>query len=217
LQPAEWAYRDVLKVNPRHAGALSHLGVLAHQVGRRGDAVALLRQALDATRRDPQIHFNLALVLSSSGQDEEALAHNLKALKIKPDYADAHSNMGTLLLRSGRAEEAIKHFNRALLFAPSGVARENLVKALLAAGKTKEVFSAVIEAPSREQSEELQRAFTFIVTGTTVRDRFPTKNSCVAWSSTIARSFHLHATCSLDVSSRVIRAQEPLRALAARL
>jgi Flp pilus assembly protein TadD/SAM-dependent methyltransferase len=163
LQPAEWAYRDVLKVNPRHAGALSHLGVLAHQLGRNGDAVALLRQALDVTRRDPQIHFNLALVLSNSGQDEEALAHNLKALKIKPDYADAHSNMGTLLLRNGRADEAIKHFNRALLFAPSGVARENLVKALLAAGKTKEAFSAVIEAPSREQSEELQRAFTFIV------------------------------------------------------
>ena len=163
LQPAEWAYRDVLKVNPRHAGALSHLGLLAHQVGHSGDAVVLLRQALDVTRRDPQIHFNLALVLSSTGQDEEAIAHNLKALKIKPDYVDAHSNMGILLLRGGRAEEAIKHFNRALLFAPSGVARENLVKALLAAGKTKEAFSAVIEAPSREQTEELQRAFTFIV------------------------------------------------------
>jgi Flp pilus assembly protein TadD/SAM-dependent methyltransferase len=163
LQPAERAYRDLLIVNPRHAGALSHLGVLAHQVGHSGDAVALLRQALDVTRRDPQIHFNLALVLSSSGQLEEALAHNLKALKIKPDYADAHTNLGALLLRKGRAEEAIKHFNRALLFAPSGVARENLVNALLAAGKTEEALSAVIEALSRQQSEELQRLFTVIV------------------------------------------------------
>jgi SAM-dependent methyltransferase/Flp pilus assembly protein TadD len=163
LQSAERAYRDVLMLNPRHAGALSHLGVLAHQVGHSADAVALLRQALDVTRRDPQIHFNLALVLSSTGQDEAALAHNLKALKIKPDYADAHSNMGALLLRNGRAEEAIKHFNRALFFAPSGLARENVVKALLAAGRTREAFSAVIEALSREQSEELQRVFSFLV------------------------------------------------------
>ncbi|WJR81330.1 class I SAM-dependent methyltransferase [Bradyrhizobium sp. NP1] len=163
LLPAERAYRDVLMLNPRHAGALSHLGVLAHQVGRVRDAVALLRQALDVTRRDPQIHFNLALVLSSFGQDDEAIAHNLKALKIKPDYADAHTNMGALLLRKGQTEEAIRHFNRALLFAPSGAARENLVKALFAAGRNGEALGLVLDALSKGDSEELRKLFTVIV------------------------------------------------------
>jgi Flp pilus assembly protein TadD/2-polyprenyl-3-methyl-5-hydroxy-6-metoxy-1,4-benzoquinol methylase len=163
LKQAERAYRDVLTINPRHVGALNYLGVLAHQTGHSDDGIALLKKALEVTRRDPEIHFNLALIHSSLGRDEDAIRHNIKALKIKPDYADAHTNMGVLVLRKGQWDEAIKHFNRALLFKPSSTARENLAKAQFAAGKDREALSTVIEALSKEDSEPLQRLFALVI------------------------------------------------------
>jgi protein O-GlcNAc transferase len=41
LAEAETLYRQILAVEPRHAEALQHLGVIALQAGRYGLAVAL--------------------------------------------------------------------------------------------------------------------------------------------------------------------------------
>lgn len=163
LPQAERAYRDLLSVNPRHVGALNYLGVLAHQIGRAEDGIDLIKKALEITKRNPELHFNLALIYSSLGSDEEAVFHNKKALKIKPDYADAHTNLGILMLRQGDAATAVLHFSRALIFKPSSAARENAAKALLANGSTKEALSVLAKGLSEDDCESLRTLFALVV------------------------------------------------------
>ena len=107
LQDAEAGYRKVLAANPRHAGALGYLGVLAHQSGHSDAGIDLLRKAIAADRRNPEPHYNLARILSDCGRDDEAIVHNRKVLEIAPDFPGAHNNLAALLLLRGRAAEAL--------------------------------------------------------------------------------------------------------------
>jgi Flp pilus assembly protein TadD/SAM-dependent methyltransferase len=227
LRQAERAYRELLTVNPRHVGALNYLGVLAHQTGHSDDGIALLKKALEVTKRDPEIHFNLALIYSGFGQDEQATHHSIKALRIKPDYADAHTNMGILLLRNGQTDEAIKHFNRALLFKPSSAARENLAKAQLVAGKGRDALSTVIEALSKDDSDPLQKLFALVVRSMLASDlpNLPGLEHLLiramrdAWCrprylAGIAGGLLLRTSSVAEIASRVGRARPDLRSAA---
>ena len=107
LREAEANYREVLAANPRHTGALSYLGLLAHQAGHSDAAIDLLRKAIASDRRNPEPHYNLARILSDCGRDDDAIVHNRKALEIDPDFPGAHNNLGALLLLHGRPAEAL--------------------------------------------------------------------------------------------------------------
>jgi len=107
LRDAEANYRDVLAANPRHTGALSYLGLLAHRAGHSDAAIDLLRKAIASDKRNPEPHYNLARILSDCGRDDDAIVHNRKALEIDPDFPGAHNNLGALLLLHGRAAEAL--------------------------------------------------------------------------------------------------------------
>lgn len=107
LRDAEARYRDVLASNPRHTGALSYLGLLAHQAGHSEAGIDLLRKAIASDKRNPEPHYNLARVLSDGGRDDEAIVHNRKTLEISPDFPGAYNNLGALLLLQGRSGEAL--------------------------------------------------------------------------------------------------------------
>lgn len=107
LREAEANYRDVLAANPRHTGALSYLGLLAHQAGHSDAGIDLLRKAIASDKRNAEPHYNLARVLSDCGRDDEAIVHNRKVLEISPDFPGAHNNLAALLLLHGRAGEAL--------------------------------------------------------------------------------------------------------------
>lgn len=107
LREAEANYRDVLAANPRHTGALSYLGLLAHQAGHSDAGIDLLRKAIASDKRNAEPHYNLARVLSDCGRDDEAIVHNRKVLEISPDFPGAHNNLAALLLLHGGAGEAL--------------------------------------------------------------------------------------------------------------
>ena len=46
LTEAQAIYQRLLDENPDHADALQLLGAIAHQLGRHGEAVALIRRSL---------------------------------------------------------------------------------------------------------------------------------------------------------------------------
>ncbi len=107
LRDAEANYRDVLAANSRHTGALTYLGLLAHQSGHSEASIDLLRKAIASDKRNPEPHYNLARVLSDCGRDDEAITHNRKVLEIDPNFPGAHNNLGALLLLHGRPAEAL--------------------------------------------------------------------------------------------------------------
>src|SRR5580658_106661 len=74
LADAEAIYREILAVQPNHAEALHHLGVIAHQVGRHDFAAEWIRRSLDLNPNNPAAYSNLGQACRSLGQLDEAKA-----------------------------------------------------------------------------------------------------------------------------------------------
>jgi ubiquinone/menaquinone biosynthesis C-methylase UbiE/Flp pilus assembly protein TadD len=82
LAQAERDYRDVLAINPRHAGALHWLGVAASQRGDQTEALRCLRQALALRPDSGATATNIAQALLLAGRAEESANAATQALAI---------------------------------------------------------------------------------------------------------------------------------------
>jgi tetratricopeptide (TPR) repeat protein len=64
-------------------------------------------------------HINLGRLFFQQGRVDEAIAHNQKALDIRPGSAEVHNDLGLALMQKGLAGEAIAHYQKALTIRPS--------------------------------------------------------------------------------------------------
>lgn len=114
LEEAERMYRQILQSNPRDAGAMHLLGLLAFH---RGDHEAAVRYIVEAIRLDgSQAEFfaNLAEVHRALGRLGEACDCYEAAVRIKPDMADTASKLASLLAVEGRYADAIHWYQQAI-------------------------------------------------------------------------------------------------------
>lgn len=107
LQEAEIGYRDALARNPRHAEALSHLGMLAYDSGHKDAGIDLIERAIASDKRNPGPYYNLANMVADAGRFDDAIELNRKAIALKPDYVDAYCNLGALLSLRGQPDKAL--------------------------------------------------------------------------------------------------------------
>jgi Flp pilus assembly protein TadD/SAM-dependent methyltransferase len=164
LGEAERLYRDSLALDPHHADSLNCLGILAQQCGRGETALDLIGRALAINEREPQYHYNLALVLASLGRLDEAIAHNRRAVALKPDHADAHSNLAAALAGRGQWSEAELHFRRALARRPQWPpAYSNLAGALRAQARSAEALEVAARGLAVEATDDLKAIFCLCV------------------------------------------------------
>lgn len=118
LAEAERFYREILAQSPLHFDALHLLGVVCHQTGRNGEAVALMQRAIALDTSQPAVHSNLGLALQALHRPAEALASYDLALHLDSTFADALNNRGNALRELGRAREAVESYDRALAVHP---------------------------------------------------------------------------------------------------
>jgi predicted O-linked N-acetylglucosamine transferase (SPINDLY family) len=118
LAEAEWFFRQVLAVDPRHADALHLLGLIAHRVGQNEKAVEFIDKAIEITPSAAAYHSNKGCALQELGRLDEAIASFDTAILLKPDYASAHYNKGNALKEQGHDEDAIVAYNAALRLEP---------------------------------------------------------------------------------------------------
>jgi predicted O-linked N-acetylglucosamine transferase (SPINDLY family) len=114
---AEQYYRQVLAFNPRHAGALQNLGVLAFQVGNNQAAIQLLSKAAEILPNQPGIYCNLADVYAALRDADKALTAYQTAIRLDPELATAYNNMGIVYSRMGRVADAIAAWEKAYALA----------------------------------------------------------------------------------------------------
>lgn len=147
LHEAEQLYQMILTRQPKHAGALHYLGMIAFQSGRRDVAVDLFRQALAFRRNYPDAHYSLGVALQGNGQIDEAIEAYRQALFLKPDFAEARNNLGNLLQAKGHLDEAIAAYRQVIALLPrSPEARNNLGNALKDKGLLCEAIAVYREA-----------------------------------------------------------------------
>ena len=87
----------------------------------------------------PQVYNNIGNTLIEQVKIEEALENIIRAISLKPDYADAYNNMGLTLHFMGKFDEAIEAYKKSISLKPDYAdAHHNLSFTLLNIGRLKE-------------------------------------------------------------------------------
>ena len=85
----------------------------------------LFHHALQVTKDNYVMHYNLALPLSDEGRSEESLYHYNESIHIKPDYIEAYYNRGNLYVKLGKDLLAIDDFSNTVNLNPHYVIAYN--------------------------------------------------------------------------------------------
>jgi len=107
LPQAERIYRDVLRIDPRQGDALNLLGLIANQVGKPEEAIALVSQAVAAFPHEPEFHNTLATAYKGVGDVDSAVRHYREVMRLKPDAVGVRACLADALLEQGQLEEAL--------------------------------------------------------------------------------------------------------------
>lgn len=96
IDEALGAYVAVLQRVPTHFGALTNLGSMLFERGRRTEARPYVLAAAALNGGDPVAQLNLAQLHAAAGDTDAALAAYAAALRIKPDFVQAHIGLAEL-------------------------------------------------------------------------------------------------------------------------
>ena len=118
FEQAERIYRQILQANPRHAGAMNLLGLIALQMGRHQLAVEWISRAILLDGSQPTFHANLAEAYRGLGKLADAQACYEQVLRLHPGMPEAHNNLGTILQAQGNASKAIACYQQAVVLRP---------------------------------------------------------------------------------------------------
>jgi len=84
LAEADAVYGQILAAAPDHPRALHYAGVLAHQLGRSGDGIALMEKSLAAVPDRADWYNNLGIVLQECGRLDDAVGAYHRAIALDP-------------------------------------------------------------------------------------------------------------------------------------
>src|SRR5215831_11968244 len=121
LVEAHEVYRRVLATAPDHPRALHYAGVLAHQQGRNGEALALIERSLALVPDQADWYSNLGIVLQSDDRLDRAIESYRRAIAIDPSHANAHNNLGVLLRATGQPVAAESAYRAAIRLNPEHI------------------------------------------------------------------------------------------------
>jgi predicted O-linked N-acetylglucosamine transferase (SPINDLY family) len=119
LADAERIYREILRQQPNHFGALHLLGVIALQTRHTERAVALIRKAIGLNGNVAAAHSDLGKALLYLKHSEEALASFDQAIALKPDDTEAWFSRGIVFHELERHGESADAFAQVLKIDPN--------------------------------------------------------------------------------------------------
>ena len=133
LDKARAAYRAVLAMYPRNAGALNGLGIMWNRLGKEQKALDFYRRAVRANPNASYARNNLrnlensialdhakkrARAAASKGDDAEVIRQWREVLRRQPQSGEAHNGLANALRRQGRYDEALAIYQSYLRVSP---------------------------------------------------------------------------------------------------
>ncbi|HEY3788296.1 MAG TPA: tetratricopeptide repeat protein [Urbifossiella sp.] len=123
---AEQLYRQILADEPRHAGALTNLGVILAKTNPE-EAAKFYSSAIAANPGQIDAHINLGNVLRKLKRSQEAANAYQSALRIDPHSTRAYLSLGLVANDVGDGGNAAECFRRALGIDPNFAEAYNLL------------------------------------------------------------------------------------------
>jgi tetratricopeptide (TPR) repeat protein len=127
MAEAAQAWRDVIKQNPRDAGAFASLGLVLAKQEKYEEAVPAYKKALALNPRLPGVQLNLGLAEFKQGHFQAAIAPLSAALSADPKNLQARTLLGLSYYGEKRFAEAARQLE---LVAKSGPADTELLQVL---------------------------------------------------------------------------------------
>ncbi len=150
LAEAEQMYRQVLRWQADNSDAYHLLGILAGQLNRFDDALALFAHAIALNVWVPEYHVNQGNVLKMTLRLDEAEVAFRKAISLRPDYPEALMNLATVRRSRGDLGDAERLLRRTLELRPGWAdAQINLANVAFAQGqfeKATALFASALQA-----------------------------------------------------------------------
>jgi predicted O-linked N-acetylglucosamine transferase (SPINDLY family) len=147
-------YNEVLRMNPRHPGALQMLGFLHFQRGEFADAERIMEKAVKLDPKSVDALYNRGCALQALNRSKEALSCFDRALALKPDYAPAMLNRGNVLSQMGRFADALASYDLAQALMPASAEltmnRGNALFELERYGEALASYEAALKQEPRE-------------------------------------------------------------------
>jgi tetratricopeptide (TPR) repeat protein/SAM-dependent methyltransferase len=131
LDDAVHGYREILKEEPEHSGAIHMLIMALFQSGGLIDLDPLIDKALTKEVSEPAYKCNLGIVLQTLGRTQEAIECYRFAINLNPYSFEAHFNQGMLFQATGDIEAAIESYKSALVLNPNYTVALNNIGTLL--------------------------------------------------------------------------------------
>ena len=95
--------------------------MLAHQLGRPSEAVALIEKSLELVPDRADCYSNLGIVLQAQGRLDEAIDAYRRAISLDPTHANVYSNLGVLLRATGKPIDAEVAYRTAIRLDPDHI------------------------------------------------------------------------------------------------
>jgi len=111
---AEKEYEKIIEYNPEDLVALVSLADILVIQEKMREAEALYKKLIEKKEDNPALYFNLAIIETQLGKDDEALLRVDKAIKLFPEYLEARMLGGVILESKGNYEKAAENYKRVL-------------------------------------------------------------------------------------------------------
>jgi tetratricopeptide (TPR) repeat protein len=120
FEAAEAAFQRALELNPNYAQAYHWYAILLRDgVGRRDEALELIKKAAELDPRSPIFLQNLGMAFDSVGRFDESLAWLHKTIEIDPDFFGGYEWTGHHYWSAkGQVDEAARWFRKAVSVDP---------------------------------------------------------------------------------------------------
>ena len=138
-------YKRVLAERPDEPDALHLLGLLTADNGNAAAAADLIRRAIALRSNVVDYHQNLARVLRTAGQTDEAIDALRAALDVSPTPGVAYE-LVEVLVAAGRPAEAVGAMERVVEHEPAAESHALLGELLLAAGRLPDAYRSLMRA-----------------------------------------------------------------------
>ena len=116
---AERVFKEVLRSEPNHVGALNLLTVVLMSTDRFAEAEPFIARAISLGQASDASHYNFGLILKRLNKPTQALQQFSEALRINPAVPDAWNSRGTVFNDLAQYKEAIFDFDQAILLNPN--------------------------------------------------------------------------------------------------
>jgi tetratricopeptide (TPR) repeat protein len=127
----------VLQADPANTEIRALLAQEAIKGGMLDKASEILKGLDDATIKDPDVFFNIAVLFLNKQKTDEAIPFFTKAVTLDPTYVDGYMQRGLAYLQLQRYAEAKADFRKVLELDPQGPKGQMAQKALGGLEKTK--------------------------------------------------------------------------------